>query len=42
MVVVTADDSVSPQVMLEKLQKVRAGLGWSARSDASGKSVELA
>eukprot|EP00561_Arcocellulus_cornucervis_P001462 CAMPEP_0185806346 /NCGR_PEP_ID=MMETSP1322-20130828/4384_1 /TAXON_ID=265543 /ORGANISM="Minutocellus polymorphus, Strain RCC2270" /LENGTH=73 /DNA_ID=CAMNT_0028502431 /DNA_START=107 /DNA_END=328 /DNA_ORIENTATION=+ len=32
-VVVTADDSVSPQVMLEKLQK------WSA---ASGKSVELA
>ena len=33
-VVVTADDSVSPQVMLEKLQKVRAGLGWSARSDS--------
>eukprot|EP00563_Minutocellus_polymorphus_P006611 CAMPEP_0181038740 /NCGR_PEP_ID=MMETSP1070-20121207/10091_1 /TAXON_ID=265543 /ORGANISM="Minutocellus polymorphus, Strain NH13" /LENGTH=73 /DNA_ID=CAMNT_0023116533 /DNA_START=45 /DNA_END=266 /DNA_ORIENTATION=+ len=32
-VVVTADDSVSPQGMLEKLQK------WSA---ASGKSVELA
>ena len=32
-VVVTADDSVAPQVMLEKLQK------WSA---ASGKSVELA
>ena len=32
-VVVVADPSVSPQVMLEKLQK------WSA---ASGKSVELA
>lgn len=32
-VVVTADDSVSPQEMLEKLQK------WS---EASGKSVALA
>jgi len=32
-VVVTADDSVSPQAMLEKLQK------WS---EASGKSVALA
>jgi len=35
-VVVTADDSVSPQVMLEKLQKVRVRVGseWSARSDS--------
>lgn len=37
-VVVTADDSVSPQVMLEKLQKVRVcmhvGSEWSARSDS--------